>query len=107
MYLKSQQMGKKKKTRTQINKIANKKLLELQIEKDIRHCELCSTQAISNAHRHPRNWYRSHEDRSLWDFKQVLFLCIKCHKNMDDRSKTTENEKEVIFNRLRPESTTC
>lgn len=101
MYLKSQQIKKKSKSRTQVNKEANKKLLQLQIDKDIRHCELCSTMAISNAHRHPRVWYRK-QDNLLWSYDQVIFICIRCHQKLDDRSKTTEQQKESIFNRLRP-----
>jgi hypothetical protein len=100
MYSKKAQLGKNKPTRAQVNKKANRELEKLRIKKDIRHCELCPTLAISNAHRHPRVWYRN-QDKLLWDFKQVIFICIECHTKMDNRSKTSEAGKEAIFNRLR------
>jgi len=100
MYSKIQQIGKKKQTRASINKSVNKKLRQLQIDKDIRHCELCSTQAISNAHRYPRRWYYGNEEL-LSDYTQVLFICLQDHARLDDRSQTTEEEKEKIFVRLR------
>ncbi len=99
-YQKTGQLGKKKKTTTQNNKTANRELKKLKIEKDIRHCELCPTQAVSNAHRYPRVWYRG-KPTFLYAYYQVLFLCIKCHTKMDDRSRTTEKEKEQIFIKLR------
>ena len=58
MYLKSSQLGKKKKTRTQINQEANKKLTKLWLHKGIDRCELCgSTFGLTNMHRHKRIWY--------------------------------------------------
>lgn len=100
-YSKKSQAGKKKLTRTQINQKANKKLAQMQIDKDIRHCELCSTTAVSNAHRFSRVWFHDKPDYYLWDYSNILFLCIKCHTKIDDRSKIKEEEKEQIFIKLR------
>lgn len=100
-YGKLGQLGKKKKTRTQVNRLANQKLEQLKIEKDIRHCEFCPTQAVTNAHRHPRVWYYDKPFKVMYSWEQVLFLCMTHHTKMDDRSKTTEEEKEEIFINLR------
>ena len=101
MYSKAEQLGKKKPKRTSINAKANRELLKLQVKMGITHCELCSTQAITNAHRHKRNWYKGKPDKLLWDKKQVIFICTEHHQKLDDRSKTTEEEKEKIFIKLR------
>lgn len=56
------------------------------------------------AHRHPRSWYyrkdKDEEARLLGSRDQVLLSCQHCHMILDDRSKTTEAEKESIFESL-------
>lgn len=69
-------------------------------------CEKCrSDYALSFAHRHSRSWYyrrdKEEEHRLLGSMDQVLLLCGACHARMDDRSLTTEEEKESIFDRIR------
>jgi hypothetical protein len=106
-YDKKNQLSRKKRlTTTQLNCKANRKLKQLKIDKDIRGCELCSTQATTNAHRHPRDWYKGKDPSLLWSYNQVLFLCVKCHQKLDDRSQTSEKQKEQIFNRLRNNTNT-
>jgi 5-methylcytosine-specific restriction endonuclease McrA len=101
-YNKNNQLKRVKKlNRTALNRKANKKLKELKNEMDIRHCELCSTQAVTNAHRHKRVYYSGDKRHLLWSRDHVLFLCTACHQRMDDRSKTTEEEKEELFESLR------
>ena len=73
----------------------------------ITSCEKCrSDYALSFAHRHSRAWYyrrdSQEEERLLGSREHVSLLCIKCHGKMDDRSRTTEEEKELFFNSLQP-----
>ena len=68
----------------------------------ITRCELCgSDYALTFAHKERREWYRS-APSLLSDFKHAILLCQSCHSVLDDRSKTTEKEKNNIFGRLRP-----
>lgn len=84
--------------RTQLNKIANKHLKELFTEKEISRCENCGFSfALSFAHRHKRKWYYDQPQELLWDFNQVLLLCLKCH----DNSEYTPGETEKLFDKLR------
>lgn len=100
-YSKQQQLGKSKPSQQSVNTKTNRKLLQLQIEHDITHCEQCSAQAVSNAHRHNRDWYKGKESELLWDYTQVVFLCMLHHQLLDDRSQTSEEEKEAVFITLR------
>lgn len=100
MYTKQMQTGKSKIKTKSVAVKTNKKLLQLQLNYNITHCELCSTTAITNAHRHKRVWYKNRSEL-LWDYNQVLFLCMTHHQWLDDRSQTSESEKEKIFIRLR------
>lgn len=97
MYSKQKQLGKKKKSRTAINRIANKKLAQMQIDHDIRHCELCSTTAITNAHKHKRVWYYDKPESTLWDYNQVVWVCMEHHNKMESDKKYTEQ----VFKELR------
>jgi hypothetical protein len=100
-YSKADQLGKTKPTKTQINVSANVKLKKLFTEKGITKCELTGSKfALTYAHRHPRVWYYS-QPELLYAFEQVLLLNQDAHQKMDDRSQTTEAEKEEIFIRLR------
>jgi len=87
------------------NLIANRKLAELWIEKQIDYCELqfdgcLGDWLLQNAHRHSRYWYRNQPEK-LFDFKQVLRICQSCHNILDDTSKTTREQSEAIFKQLR------
>jgi hypothetical protein len=100
-YSKADQVGKKKPSKTQTNAGANVKLKKLFIEKGIVKCELTGLKfALAYAHRHPRVWYYS-KPELLYAWEQVLLLSQEAHQKMDDRSQTTEAEKEAIFIRLR------
>ena len=80
---------------------ARKIIAEICEARGIERCEICSgTFGLAPAHRHPREWYRKNPD-GLSDYDQWLALCVECHERMDNRSKTTERQKEDIFNRLR------
>ena len=101
IYSKAEQLGKKKLTRIQHNVNCNVKLKKLFKSKKILKCELTrSSFALAYAHRHPRVWYYS-KPKLMYAFEQVLLLSQKAHQKMDDRSQTTEAEKEAIFIRLR------
>jgi len=71
-----------------------------------RYCELnfkgcMGTFGVAPAHKYPREWYRS-KPELLSDYHQWIIGCQYCHQILDDRSKTTEEEKDEIFNQLRP-----
>jgi len=101
-YSKADQIGKKKPSRTSINKIANVELKKLFKRKGIFKCELTGSKfALTYAHREKREWYYDKPVEMLWAWEQVLLLSQKAHEKMDDRSQTTETEKEAIFIRLR------
>lgn len=87
--------------RTVMNKKARQKIAVIAEEHGLDRCELCgSTFGMAPAHRHPRRFYNTAEELS--DFNEWLALCVECHTRMDDRSLTSEAEKEDIFNSLRP-----
>ena len=87
-----------------LNAVANRMLAKLWIEKDIRWCEYplphdCS-QGLTNAHRHKRVWYRS-RPALLWDFGQVIRICLAGHQLMEHDRELTE----AVFANLRGEET--
>lgn len=87
--------------RTEMNKEARKKIAEIAKDYDLDRCELCgSTFGIAPAHRYSRMYYSSAKELS--DFNEWIVLCQPHHQKMDDRSLTTEEEKEAIFFKLRP-----
>ena len=101
-YSKADQIGKKKPSRVSINKIVNVELKKLFKRKGIFKCELTGSKfALTYAHRHGRVWYYDKPPELMYAFEQVLLLSQKAHQKMDDRSQTTEVEKEAIFIRLR------
>lgn len=88
-----------------VNIEARKRIAKIAEEENITTCELkfpgCEGSfGIAPCHRHPRVWYRGIIEL-LSDFKQWIAGCNHCHAILDDRSKTTEEKKEEIFNRLR------
>lgn len=86
--------------RTAMNKKARQMIADICEEKSLNSCELCGdTFGLAPAHRNPRRFYNN--ETELSDYNQFLALCIECHTRMDDRSITTEFQKEDIFNLLR------
>lgn len=82
------------------NRESRKKIAEIAEEKGLDCCELCGgTFGMAPAHRRRRDEYQSAEE--LAEFTEWLALDQRCHQRMDDRSQTTEEEKEQIFIRLR------
>ena len=92
-----------------INAKANKKIAQMWLDKDIEYCEVCEIiykltgkldwaclQASSNAHRHPRVWYKSNPEL-LWDYKQVIRACMSAHEFLDRNNDI----KEAVFILLR------
>jgi hypothetical protein len=80
---------------------ANKVLKTIFLEKGITWCEICSsTSMLSFAHKHPREYYRSDPD-GLSRFDEVLLLCIPHHQELDDRSLTSQEESDALFDKLR------
>jgi len=89
-----------------INIEARKKIAEIAEDMNINYCELnfkgcMRTFGVAPAHKYPREWYRS-KPELLSDYHQWIIGCQYCHQILDDRSKTTEEEKDEIFNQLRP-----
>ena len=87
------------------NIAANRKLKEIYAEKGITTCELrfpgcLGNQMLSFCHKERREAYRGNLER-LGAFEETLLGDIHCHQILDDRSKTTEEEKNNIFKRLR------
>ncbi len=88
----------KGKSRTQLNRFANKKLKEIYEKKGITRCEVCGYGwALGFAHKHKRSWYYDQPEELLWDFNETLLLCMKDHDNIEyDKDKSDE-----LFARLR------
>lgn len=91
------QIGKIGKRNIEANKIL-KKIFE---EKEIYNCENPNCQSgfcLTFAHRHKREWYRPVErQKLLYDFNEVLLLCLKCH----DEIEVSKEKTEELFNKLR------
>ena len=67
----------------------------------IDRCELCGgTFGLAVAHKEKREWYRACPEL-LYDEKQTALLCVNCHDKLDDRSKTSKQESDEIFDTLR------
>ena len=89
----------------QINVWANKRLKIIYESEGIMTCELgfrgCTKDyALSFCHKERREAYRSNLSL-LGAFEETLLGCLNCHTILDDRSQTTEAEKNAIFKRLR------
>jgi hypothetical protein len=95
--------------RTAINQKANQKLHKMFWDKGIFLCEAnlegCERGwMLSYAHRHKRLYYYDKPDELLWDYKEVILACLKCHNKMEKSKELTEQ----VFNRLRePEELQC
>jgi len=75
-----------------------KQLKEEFEDRGIVYCEMCgSTWGLTPAHRHKRNWYKGKNKDKLWDFDQVLLLCLECHMGIEYSREATAKE----FRRLR------
>jgi len=87
---------------------ANKHLKWIFNDYGITRCELkLSPECTKNdylafCHKEKREWYRAFP-KLLYDFKHVLLGCQNCHSILDDRSKTTKEESDAIFNEKRNE----
>jgi len=84
---------------------ANKVLKQEYGSRGITRCELrlegcMGFMMLAFCHRHPREWYRAHSEL-LGDFRQTVLGCQNCHEILDNRAKTTKEEAESIFLRLR------
>jgi hypothetical protein len=55
---------------------------------------------LAFCHKEKREWYRI-VPKLLYSFKHVILGCQNCHDILDDRSKTTKEESDEIFNKLR------
>jgi hypothetical protein len=86
--------------RTQMNKEARRKISELCENLRLERCELCGgTFGVAPAHKHLRTHYTTSEE--LADYREWICACVVCHEKMDNRSKTTREEVDAIFARLR------
>jgi len=90
--------------RVEWNKEANQRLTKLFSEKSIRTCEIRFTGCLVNyalnfCHKEKRRHYNSVEELS--DFGNVILGCQHCHTILDDRSKTTKEHSDDIFERQR------
>lgn len=86
--------------RTIMNREARIKIAQIAEKNGLDRCELmfpgCMKMfGLAPAHRFPRRHYKSVEE--LADTTQWLVACQFCHEILDNRSKTTEKEKEKIF----------
>ena len=87
--------------RTAMNKKARAMIAKIAEEKGLDRCELCGgTFGCAPAHKEKRIAYSTAEE--LADFDSWICLCIKCHEKLDNRSKTTKEESDAVFKRLRP-----
>lgn len=85
------------RTRTELNKIANEKLFKLWLVKNIQKCERCGTSFnLTNSHRHKRKWYYDKPDELLWDFNQVIRLCLKCHMEIEYNADKTDKLFKIL-----------
>jgi hypothetical protein len=82
------------------NKTARKRIAEICEERGIERCEVCGgTFGVAPAHRDRRDHYRSWEELS--DFNNWICLCQPCHEKLDNRAKTTKQQSDDLFDKLR------
>ena len=80
------------------NNSANIKIKKIFLNKDIRFCEVCGSGSfLTISHRHKRRWYLD-KPELLYDFNQVLLLCVNCHEKIE----YNKDANEWLFNKLRP-----
>lgn len=90
-------IGKIGRRNQEANKVNYGRFAEIGIER----CELCGgTFGLAVAHKEKREYYRSCPEL-LYDEKQTALLCVECHSRVDDRSKTSKQESDEIFDTLR------
>jgi len=86
--------------RTSINRKADKEITRQAVNRGIIRCEICGSNSwLTRMHRHKRLWYYDKPDELLWDYKQWIIACIKCHDHYEDDREGTEK----IFSELRGE----
>lgn len=79
-------------------------------EKGITTCELrfngCwRDNALSFAHRHKRDWYKTRgKEHLLGDFREVILACIPCHNKIEDDMGLTESVFNTLRYAIRPSS---
>lgn len=90
-------VGKIGRRNQEANKINYGRFAEMGIDR----CELCGgTLGLAVAHKEKREWYRACPEL-LYDPKQTALLDQQCHDRIDDRSKTSKEESDRIFDTLR------
>ena len=88
-----------------INIEANRILKEKFEKSGIRKCEIGFEGCLKNwllqfCHKENRVWYRRRPEL-LSDMSHVILGCASCHAILDDRSKTTKEKSDAIFNKIR------
>ena len=88
--------------RTKVNRKANKEIAKQAEARGINYCEIglsgcLRTWFLQPAHRHKRRWYYDKPDKLLWDYKQWVVGCQKCHVEIEVDKELTEK----IFLKLR------
>lgn len=79
--------GKVGKANSKAIRINKKTFMDLGITR----CELCDCDNyLGFAHRHKRVWYRAFLEL-LYNFKQVILLCQKCHEEIEYSQERTEH----------------
>lgn len=80
---------------------ARKIIAEIAEEKGLDRCEQCGgTFGVAPAHHRRREWYKGDVEK-LSDFKHWIVLCQPCHEVLDNPSKTTWEEVDALFEKLR------
>ncbi len=84
-----------------LNLRANRRIAEMWQEKKIFWCEIelegcLQTWTLQNCHRHKRLWYK-HNQKLLYDYKQVIKGCQNCHNKIENNKELTE----LTFQELR------
>lgn len=92
--------------KTEANKKARKIIADKCEELGIESCEIgfpgcMRTFGVAPAHHRPRIWYRG-DVKALSDYKNWVVADSYCHEILDNRNKTTQEESDAIFKRLRP-----
>lgn len=88
-----------------INIRANRILFQKFRDAEIDYCEIKFKGCLKNwllqfCHKEKREWYRG-KSGLLSDMKHVILGCQNCHEILDNRSKTTKEESDAIFLKLR------
>ncbi|HFC76781.1 MAG TPA: hypothetical protein ENJ27_00975 [Candidatus Moranbacteria bacterium] len=89
----------------ELNIKARKRIAKIAETLNLDSCELRFKGCMKNfgiapAHRHRREWYKN-DWKLLSDYEQWVAACQYCHSILDDRSKTSQEKFDKIFNKLR------